>query len=166
MLMAIHLDLTWFLFSQYHQLYHFNSLWQSYREKQVIKWERLPASTVKVVTCLLAFVRWRWCRIGVLHSFSLVREYSVLNLHRHCLLQENLLWFSKLTGWTILYLICNIIVYPLPLLSFVKIKIKLHLPGKSFDFKLLFTGIAVSIEFIVKNKLIPVCSWRHTIICS
>ena len=44
----------------------------------MIKWERLPASTVKVVTCLLAFVRWRWCRIGVFHSFSLECEYRFL----------------------------------------------------------------------------------------
>ena len=49
-------SLVWFLI-----LTHYDS----YRDKQVIKWERLPASTVKVVTCLLAFVRWRWCRIGV-----------------------------------------------------------------------------------------------------
>ena len=31
--------------------------YDSCRDKQVIKWERLPASTVKVVTCLLAFGR-------------------------------------------------------------------------------------------------------------
>ena len=29
----------------------------SYVDKQVIKWERLPASTVKVVTCLFDFVQ-------------------------------------------------------------------------------------------------------------
>ena len=61
----------------------------------------LPASTVTVVTCLLAFVRWRWCRLGVLHSFSLECEYNLWILHRHCLLQENLLvcqtyWLSNL----------------------------------------------------------------------
>ena len=38
-------SLVWFLI-----LTHYDS----YRDKQVIKWERLPASTVKVVTCLLA----------------------------------------------------------------------------------------------------------------
>ena len=58
----------------------------------MIKWERLPASTVKLVSCLLAFVRWRWFRIGELHSFSLECEYSFLILHWYCLLQENLHW--------------------------------------------------------------------------
>ena len=68
----------------------------------MIKWECLPASTVKVVTCLLAFVQWR---IWELRSFSLECEYSFWILHQHCIMEDNLLWFTNLIGCTILYMI-------------------------------------------------------------